>query len=456
MILASYCVQSMKFPTTPCSQPQSDYFRAMNVLLLGSGGREHAIAWKLSQSSLLRSLHLASGNGGTSDLGVSANLNLLDFPSIERYIRKHDIELVVVGPEAPLVAGISDYLEESTKVNVKVVGPRKAGAMLEGSKEFAKKFMARHNIPTARYGSFGEEEFDKAVAFLDSFNPPYVIKADGLAAGKGVVITPSKTEATKALRSMLLESAFDGAGKRVVIEEFLDGKEVSMFAVTDGHSFHLLPSAKDYKRVGDGNIGTNTGGMGAVSPVSFLTEEFQEKALNQIIIPTIKGLTKENIPYVGFVFFGLIKVGSDPFVIEYNCRLGDPETEVILPRIKSDLLHLFDNLCSGLLSEYDLVVDDRAASTVILASEGYPGSYQKDQEIRINEDVSQIDGHVFHSGTRESRRKLLTNGGRVLALTGRGNNLKEAIKNSYALAERIQFQGAFYRKDIGKDVLEEA
>ncbi|MDE0871777.1 MAG: phosphoribosylamine--glycine ligase [Flavobacteriales bacterium] len=428
----------------------------MNVLLLGSGGREHAIAWKLSQSSLLRSLHLASGNGGTSDLGVSANLDLLDFPSIERYIRKHDIELVVVGPEAPLVAGISDYLEESTKINVKVVGPRKAGAMIEGSKEFAKKFMARHNIPTARYGSFGEEEFDDAVAFLDSFNPPYVIKADGLAAGKGVVITPSKTEAKKALRSMLIEGAFDGAGKRVVVEEFLEGKEVSMFAVTDGHSFHLLPSAKDYKRVGDGNSGANTGGMGAVSPVSFLTEEFQEKALNQIIIPTIKGLAKESIPYVGFVFFGLIKVGSDPFVIEYNCRLGDPETEVMLPRIKSDLLHLFDNLCSGLLSEYDLVVDDRAASTVVLASEGYPDSCQKELEIRIDETVSQIDGHVFHSGTRESRRKLLTNGGRVLALTGRGNNLKEAIKNSYALAERIQFQGAFYRTDIGQDVLEDA
>lgn len=428
----------------------------MNVLLLGSGGREHAIAWKLSQSSLLRSLHLASGNGGTSDLGVSANLDLLDFPSIERYIRKHDIELVVVGPEAPLVAGIADYLEESTKVNVKVVGPRKAGAMIEGSKEFAKKFMARHNIPTARYGSFGEEEFDDAVAFLDTFNPPYVIKADGLAAGKGVVITPSKTEAKKTLRSMLSEGAFDGAGKRVVIEEFLDGKEVSMFAVTDGHSFHLLPSAKDYKRVGDGNSGDNTGGMGAVSPVSFLTEEFQEKTLNQIIIPTIKGLAKESIPYVGFLFFGLIKVGSDPFVIEYNCRLGDPETEVILPRIKSDLLHLFDNLCSGLLSEYDLVVDDRAASTVVLASEGYPGSYQKELEIRIDEAVSQIDGHVFHSGTKESRRKLLTNGGRVLALTGRGKNLKEAIKNSYALAELIQFQGAFYRTDIGQDLLDDA
>jgi len=423
---------------------------------LGSGGREHAIAWKLSQSSLLRSLHMASGNGGTSDLGVSANLDLLDFPSIERYIRKHDIELVVVGPEAPLVAGIADYLEESTKVNVKVVGPRKAGAMIEGSKEFAKKFMARHNIPTARYGSFGEEEFDDAVAFLDTFKPPYVIKADGLAAGKGVVITPSKTEAKKTLRSMLSEGAFDGAGKRVVIEEFLDGKEVSMFAVTDGHSFHLLPSAKDYKRVGDGNSGDNTGGMGAVSPVSFLTEEFQEKTLNQIIIPTIKGLAKESIPYVGFLFFGLIKVGSDPFVIEYNCRLGDPETEVILPRIKSDLLHLFDNLCSGLLSEYDLVVDDRAASTVVLAGEGYPGSYQKELEIRIDEAVSQIDGHVFHSGTKESRRKLLTNGGRVLALTGRGKNLKEAIKNSYALAELIQFQGAFYRTDIGQDLLDDA
>ena len=427
----------------------------MNVLLLGNGGREHAIAWKLSQSSLLRTLHVAPGNGGTRSIGTSADLDPMDFQSVERYIRKNQIDLVVVGPEAPLVNGIADYLEDSKKVNVKVVGPRKAGALLEGSKRFAKEFMHRHSIPTARYGSFNNTQLEKAVSFLDTVSPPYVLKADGLAAGKGVVITSSKQEAKDTLKSMLLDGAFDGAGSEVVIEEYLDGKEVSMFAITDGRSFHLLPSAKDYKRLGDGDTGPNTGGMGAISPVPFLTEEFQEKALNQIIIPTIKGLEKEGIPYVGFLFFGLMKVGSDPFVVEYNCRLGDPETEVILPRIKSDLLHLFDSLCSGLLSEYDLVVDDRAASTVVLANDGYPGPYEKGKEITFSDDIDTIDGHIFHSGTRENRKKIWTNGGRILALTGRGNDLKEAVKNSYALRERVNFEGCFSRTDIGRDALED-
>lgn len=413
------------------------------------------MAWKLSQSSLLRSLHVAPGNGGTRNLGTSADLDPMDFPSVERYIRKNQIELVVVGPETPLVNGIADYLEDSKKVNVKVVGPRKAGAMLEGSKRFAKEFMNRHSIPTARYGSFNSTQMDKAVSFLDTVSPPYVLKADGLAAGKGVVITNSKQEAEDTLKSMLVDGAFEGAGSEVVIEEYLDGKEVSMFAITDGRRFHLLPSAKDYKRLGDGDKGPNTGGMGAISPVPFLTEEFQEKALNQIIIPTIKGLEKEGIPYVGFIFFGLMKVGSDPFVVEYNCRLGDPETEVILPRIKSDLLHLFDSLCSGLLSEYDMVVDDRAACTVILASEGYPGTYKKGNEIKFSEDIATIDGIIFHSGTRENRKKILTNGGRVMALTGRGNDLKEAVKNSYALRERVNFEGCFSRTDVGRDALED-
>ncbi len=425
----------------------------MNVLLLGNGGREHAIAWKVNQSSLLRSLHFTRGNGGTTELGVSADLDPMDFPSVERYIRKNQIDLVVVGPEAPLVNGISDFLEGSKKVNVKVVGPRKAGAMLEGSKRFAKEFMARHSIPTARYGSFKSNELIKAIAFLDTFSPPYVLKADGLAAGKGVIITSSKKEAEDALKSMLIDGAFDGAGREVVIEEFLKGQEISMFAVTDGRRFHLLPSAKDYKRSGDGDTGPNTGGMGAISPVPYLTEEFQEKALNQVIIPTIKGLEKDEIPYVGFLFFGLMKVGSDPFVIEYNCRLGDPETEVILPRVKSDLLHLFDSLCSGLLSEYDLVVDDRAACTLVMASEGYPAAYEKGKEIKFSKEIASIDGHIFHSGTRENRKKLWTNGGRVLALTGRGNDLKEAIKNSYALKDCIEFEGSFSRNDIGRDAL---
>lgn len=426
----------------------------MNVLLLGSGGREHAIAWKLSQSSMLRSLHIAPGNGGMESLGTVVDLDVMDFPAVERYVRKHEIGLVIVGAEAPLVAGIADFLEASDKTNVMVVGPKKAGAMLEGSKEFAKAFMQRHNIPTARYASFDHTQIPQAIAALNEFEAPYVIKADGLAAGKGVVITESKAEATATLQAMLSGNAFKEAGKKVVIEEFLSGKELSMFAVTDGESYHLLPSAKDYKRIGEGDSGPNTGGMGAVSPVPFLTEEFQEKALNQVIIPTIKGLKKDGIPYSGIIFFGLIRVGSDPYVIEYNCRLGDPETEVVLPRIKSDLLHLFESLCSGLLSEYDLVTDERAASTVIMASGGYPGAYETGKEISGLEDLGSIDGIVFHAGTKLNRKKMHTHGGRVLALTGRGNDLEDALKNSYRLAEKINFEGAYFRKDIGADVLD--
>jgi phosphoribosylamine--glycine ligase len=426
----------------------------MNVLLLGSGGREHAIAWKLSQSSLLRSLHMAPGNGGMSALGTVADLNVMDFPAVERYVRKFDIGLVIVGAEAPLVAGIVDYFDTSDKSDILIVGPKKAGAMLEGSKEFAKAFMQRHNIPTARYASFDHTQLNEAVAALEQFQPPFVIKADGLAAGKGVVITESKSEAEATVREMLSGKAFKDAGKRVVIEEFLEGRELSMFVVTDGESYHLLPSAKDYKRIGEGDTGPNTGGMGAISPVPFLTEEFQEKALNQVIIPTIKGLRKDGIPYSGIIFFGLIRVGSDPYVIEYNCRLGDPETEVVMPRIKSDVLHLFESLCSGLLSEYDLVTDERAATTVILASEGYPGSYETGKEITGLDDVEGIDGHVFHAGTKVSRKKTYTDGGRVIALTGRGAEVEDALKNSYRLAEKIGFEGAYYRKDIGSDVLD--
>lgn len=429
-------------------------FVCMNVLLLGSGGREHAIAWKLSQSSMLRKLHIAPGNGGMESLGVTADLDPMDFAAVERYVKRHEIGLLVVGAEAPLVAGIADYFEDSAKSDVLVVGPKKAGAMLEGSKDFAKAFMQRHNIPTARYASFDDTQLAEAIAALNSFKPPYVLKADGLAAGKGVIITSSKEEAVQTLEEMLSGKAFKDAGRKVVIEEFLEGKELSMFAVTDGESFHLLPSAKDYKRIGEGDTGPNTGGMGAISPVPFLTDEFAEKALNQVIIPTIKGLGKDGIPYKGIIFFGLIKVGSDPFVIEYNCRLGDPETEVVLPRLKSDLLHLFESLCSGLLSEYDLVTDERAASTVILASEGYPGSYEKGKEINGLDEIAGIDGLVFHAGTKSSRRKMYTDGGRVLALTGRGNDVEEALKNSYRLAEKIGFEGAYHRKDIGADVLD--
>lgn len=428
----------------------------MNVLLIGSGGREHALAWKLQQSSLLSSLHVAPGNAGTQGLGVQADLDPMDFAAVERYVKKNDIHQVVVGPEAPLVAGLADYLMDSDKVDVQVVGPRAAGAQLEGSKEFAKKFMKRHNIPTARYGSFSGEQLTEAVAFLDEFQPPYVLKADGLAAGKGVIITESRDEAEATLTDMLSGEAFGEAGRRVVIEEFLDGIEVSMFCVTDGHHFKMLPSAKDYKRVGEGDTGPNTGGMGAISPVPFVSPEFQEKAMNQIIIPTIKGLEKDGIPYCGFVFFGLIKVGGDPYVIEYNCRLGDPETEVILPRVKSDVLHLFDSLCTGMLTEVDMSIDPRAASTVIVASGGYPGRYEQGIEIEGLESVAAIDGVVFHAGTKEVRRKIVSSGGRVLALTGFGMDLESALKNSYKMAARIGFDGSFFRKDIGSDVLERA
>lgn len=428
----------------------------MNVLLIGSGGREHALAWKMHQSSLLTTLHIAPGNAGMADLGTLAELDPMDHAAVERYVKRNGIDLVVVGPEGPLVAGLADFLLDSDKVDVQVVGPRAAGAQLEGSKDFAKQFMKRHNIPTARYGSFTGEQVNEAIAFLDEFQPPYVLKADGLAAGKGVIITSSKEEAEATLRDMLSGTSFGEAGRRVVIEEFLDGMEVSMFCVTDGHHFKMLPSAKDYKRVGEGDTGPNTGGMGAISPVPFLTPEFQEKALNQVIIPTIKGLEKDGIPYCGFVFFGLIKVGGDPFVIEYNCRLGDPETEVILPRVQTDLLHVFDSLCTGMLTEVDMGIDDRAASTVILASGGYPGEVAKGFEIEGLGAVGGIDGMVFHAGTKEVRRKVLTHGGRVLALTGFGVDLDGALRNSYRLAARIGFEGSFYRKDIGADVLEQS
>ena len=425
----------------------------MNVLLLGSGGREHALAWKLSQSSLLQQLYIAPGNAGTATKGKNVDLDPMDFPAVERFVRREGVAIVVVGPEGPLVAGITDYLTNSTKVDVQVIGPGKAGAQIEGSKEFAKAFMARHQIPTARYGAFDASRIDDAKAFLDKFKPPYVLKADGLAAGKGVIITESREEAEKALDDMLIGRKFGEASDRVVIEEFLDGIELSMFVLTDGEAFHVLPSAKDYKRIGEGDTGQNTGGMGAISPVPFFTPEFREKVLNQVIIPTVKGLRRDGIPYCGFIFIGLIKVGGDPYVVEYNCRLGDPETEVILPRIKSDLLHLFDSMGSGLLSECDLEIDDRAVSTVILASGGYPASYPKGLEIRGLGDLSGIDGEVFHAGTKEARGKTVTNGGRVLAVSGFGKTLKDALANSYKLAGKLDFDGCYKRNDIGKDVL---
>ena len=427
----------------------------MNVLLLGSGGREHAMAWKLSQSSLLSKLYVAPGNAGTEQIATNVSLNPMDFNAVDRYIRRNSINMLIVGPEAPLVAGIVDYFEESNKhKDLVVIGPPKAGALLEGSKDFAKAFMARHNIPTADYQTFKTGELKQAKAHLDKRNPPYVIKADGLAAGKGVIITEDRLEAESTLEDMLENSSLGEAGSKVVIEQFMDGIEVSSFVVTDGTAYKILPSAKDYKRAYDGDTGPNTGGMGAISPVPFVDAEFHEKTLNQIIIPTIKGLRKDNIPFNGFVFIGLIKVGSDPYVVEYNCRLGDPESEVILPLLKSDLLHLFDSLGSGLLSEYDLQIEDKTAATVMLTSGGYPGDYSKGKQIKGLENTpKETEGIVFHAGTTTSRGKVVTAGGRVLACTGIGNGLEQALERSYKLAESIRFSDKQYRKDIGQDVL---
>ncbi|PCJ80351.1 MAG: phosphoribosylamine--glycine ligase [Bacteroidetes bacterium] len=427
----------------------------MNVLLLGSGGREHAMAWKLSQSSLLSTLYVAPGNAGTEQIATNVALDPMDFNAVDRYIRRNNINMLIVGPEAPLVAGIVDHFQASEKhKNLIIVGPPKAGAMLEGSKDFAKAFMSRHNIPTADYATFSQGQLKEAKKYLDKRKPPYVLKADGLAAGKGVVITDNREEAEATLEEMLENNAFGEAGSKVVIEQFMEGIEVSSFVVTDGSAYRILPSAKDYKRVGEGDTGPNTGGMGAISPVPFVDAEFHEKTLNQIIIPTIKGLQKDDIPFNGFLFIGLMKVGSDPYVVEYNCRLGDPESEVILPLLKSDLLHLFDSLGSGLLSEYDLQIDNKTAATVILTSGGYPGEYKKGKHIKgLDNPPNEKTGLIFHAGTTTSRGKVVTSGGRVIACTGLGNGLEQAIERSYKIAESIDFSDKQYRKDIGQDVL---
>jgi len=381
-------------------------------------------------------------------------LDPADASAVERYVRKHDIGLVLIGPEGPLVAGLADRLRAMEKQAPLVIGPGAAGAQLEGSKEFAKSFMERHRIPTARYGAFGSGESAAACAFLDGFKPPYVLKADGLAAGKGVLICAERAEAEAEIRAMLDGGKFGAAGQRMVIEEFLNGIELSTFCITDGTTFRMLPAAKDYKRIGDGDTGPNTGGMGAVSPVPFAGPEFDDKVLNRVVIPTIKGLAKEGIPYCGFVFFGLMKVGNEPYVIEYNCRLGDPETEAILPRLRSDLLDVCIATASGLLSEVDVDIDPRAAATVVLASEGYPDAPVTGREITGLEKAADRDRSlVFHAGTRLQRSRILTSGGRVLACTGLGNTLSDAVAEAYATAATIQFEGKYQRTDIGQDVL---
>ena len=424
----------------------------MNVLIIGSGGREHAIAWKLKQSKNLNKLFIAPGNAGTDSLGTNLNIGVSDFEKIKNAVLEHKIELVVVGPEIPLVEGIHDYfLTDNELKNVHVIGPQKVAAQLEGSKEFAKEFMQRHSIPTAAYQSFTKDNLTEGYQFLESLKPPYVLKADGLAAGKGVVILEDFQAAKDELSDMLTNEKFGSASKTVVIEEFLEGIEMSCFILTDGQNYVNLPNAKDYKRIGEGDKGLNTGGMGAVSPVPFADKEYLQKIENRIIRPTILGLQKDNIPYKGFIFFGLIRVNNEPMVIEYNCRMGDPETEVVIPRIKSDLLDLFIATGTNDLINSTIELDSRSATTVMLVSGGYPEAYEKDKIISGSENVN--NSIVFHAGTKENENhNVLTNGGRVMAITSYGNDFKDALKQSYASIKNIHFDKMNYRKDIGFDL----
>ena len=424
----------------------------MIVLILGSGGREHALSWKVSQSSQLTKLFIAPGNAGTQELGENVALDLSDFDAIGKFALENNVNIIVVGPEDPLVNGIHNYFAERPKYqSITIIGPKKEAAILEGSKDFSKKFMSKYNIPTAKYKSFDASNVEGGLNYLESLNPPYVLKADGLAAGKGVLIIDELTKAKKELKSILNDNLFGSAGSKVVIEEFLSGVELSVFVITDGKNYKILPEAKDYKRIGENDTGLNTGGMGAVSPVPFANREFMDKVENQVIIPTIKGLINENIDYSGFIFFGLISVKGDPYVIEYNCRLGDPETEVVLPRLKSDLLDLFDGIASDTLSERDVVIDPRSAATVMLVSGGYPEKYEKGKEISIG-DVHQ-KSILFHAGTKQNDGATVTNGGRVISVTSYGKDIESSLKVSYDSIENISFEKMYYRKDIGQDLV---
>lgn len=423
----------------------------MNILILGSGGREHTFAWKLSQSNKLSKLFVAPGNAGTAEIAINVPIGVNDFEAIKNFVLKENIELVLVGPEDPLVNGIHDFfLNDKELNNVAVIGPEKLAATLEGSKEFAKEFMMRHQIPTAQYKSFTSATVNQGFKFLEELNPPYVLKADGLAAGKGVVILNDLNEAKIELKAMLVDKKFGSASATVVIEEFLDGIELSVFVLTDGDSYKVLPTAKDYKRIGEGDTGLNTGGMGAISPVPFASKEFMDKIEHRIVKPTVEGLKKDNMPYKGFIFIGLIKVGEDPKVIEYNVRMGDPETEVVLPRIKNDLVELLQAVANEKLSEVELQLDDRTATTVMTVSGGYPGSYEKEKEIKGIESIE--DSLVFHAGTTIKNGKVVTNGGRVLAITSFGSDFKSALSKSYHNVEKLSFEGMNYRKDLGFDL----
>lgn len=422
-------------------------------MLLGNGGREHALAWKITQSEKCETLYVAPGNPGTSKIATNVDLDPMDFKGIGDWILAHNIQFLIVGPEAPLVGGISDYFEEDSRfMDLVVIGPRRKGAMLEGSKDFAKQFMEKNYIPTASYQSFTADQLVEGFEFIDTFEGKVVIKADGLAAGKGVVIVEDKEEAKRVFQEML-EGKFGSASQRVVIESFLEGIEFSMFVLTDGEHYQLLPAAKDYKQIGEGNTGLNTGGMGAVSPVPFLSSELLQKVERRIIRPTLQGLIKEGIHYKGFIFFGLIHSQENPYVIEYNCRLGDPETEAILPRIENDVVEWFEAVGKGNLSEFPCVINSEYATTMVLVSGGYPEAYEEGFGIEGLENIE--DCLVFHAGTRLDKHQLLTNGGRVIAFTGMDSTLKGALSKTKQAAEVVRFEGKYYRSDIGLDLLKE-
>jgi phosphoribosylamine--glycine ligase len=423
----------------------------MNILLLGSGGREHAFAWKMTQSALCTHLFVAPGNAGTSKIATNIALNPNDFETIKQFVLENTIKMVVVGPEDPLVNGIYDFFKNDTQIShIPVIGPSKLGAQLEGSKEFAKEFLVKNNIPTAKYESFTSETVEKGYAFLETLSPPYVLKADGLAAGKGVVILNNLQEAKNELKAMLVDAKFGSASAKVVIEEFLDGIELSCFVLTDGKNYKILPTAKDYKRIGEGDTGLNTGGMGAISPVPFADTALMQKIESQIVIPTIQGLNNDNIEYKGFVFIGLIKVGDNPFVIEYNVRMGDPETEVVIPRIKSDLVALFEAVASEKLIDFNLDIDSKTAATIVVVSGGYPEEFEKGKQIFGLD--TKTESLIFHAGTKEENGKIVSNGGRVLAVTSFGDTFSTATKKSYQTIENLKFDKMNYRKDIGFDL----
>lgn len=423
----------------------------MKILLLGSGGREHALAWKMLQSKKCEALFVAPGNAGTRDIATNIDVNPNDFEAVKKTVLEKQIDIVIVGPEDPLVKGIVDFFKNDQEIkNIPVVGPSQKGAQLEGSKDFAKEFLIKHNIPTAAYQSFTKDTVEEGKKFLETLTAPYVLKADGLAAGKGVVILENLDDAKLELENMLVDAKFGDASSKVVIEEFLSGIELSCFVLTDGKSYKMLPTAKDYKRIGEGDTGLNTGGMGAVSPVPFATDEFMQKVEQRIVIPTVRGLQEDDLDFKGFVFIGLIKVGEEPFVIEYNVRMGDPETEVVMPRIKSDVVELFASLANQELDQVELEIDNRTATTVMLVSGGYPEDYEKGKVIT---GFDKVEGSiVFHAGTTMKNNEVVTNGGRVLAVTSYGNSYEEALKKSYQNIDKLNFDKINYRKDIGFDL----